>query len=171
MRDRFWVRIIFIVSGVILAVVAFLILGARPGGPDGHPGVSYLPHVNAALNGITSSLLLIAYVFIKRKKVRHHRNFMQAAFGTSALFLASYMVYHWFRSGPTSYGGQWPLLYYSVLVTHIILAAVILPLALVTLYRGWTLQVAKHRSIARITLPLWLYVSLSGIVVYLMLYS
>lgn len=151
--------------------MAFLILGPRPKGLNGTLDVSFLPTVNATLNAITALLLIVAYTFIKRKKILYHRRTMLSAFGTSALFLVTYITYHWFKSGPTPYTGTLTLVYYPVLISHIVLAALILPLAMVTLYRGWNLQVFKHRRIARITLPLWLYVCLSGIAVYIILYS
>ena len=95
---------------------------------------------------------------------------MLGAFATSTFFLITYVIYHWFKSGPTEYMGEWETLYFFVLITHILLAAIILPLAMLTLYRGWTMNIAKHRKIAKITLPLWLYVSITGVIVYLMLY-
>ena len=95
---------------------------------------------------------------------------MLTAFGTSVLFLVTYVVYHWFKSGPAHYSGEWQALYFFILLTHIILAVIILPLAMVTLYRGWTMNVGKHRQIAKITLPIWLYVSVTGVLVYVMLY-
>jgi putative membrane protein len=168
--DKFWFRIIYIVSVVVSAAIAFLILGPRPEGLEGKVDVSQLPLVNATLNGITSVLLIIAYVFIKQKKVERHKTVMLTAFGTSSMFLVSYIIYHWFKSGPKLYVGDWAQLYYFILITHIILAAIIVPLALITLYRGWNYQVAKHRKIAKITFPLWLYVSVTGVLIYLMLY-
>lgn len=169
-RDSFWLRIITILSAVIAGAVAFLILGPRPEGLKGTLNVSFLPTVNAAINAATAFLLSLAYFFIRRKKVAYHRRTMLTAFGASALFLISYVTYHWFKSGPTPYTGTLSQVYFPVLISHIILAAMILPLAMVTLYRGWNLQVSKHRRIARVTLPLWLYVCLSGIAVYIMLY-
>jgi len=96
---------------------------------------------------------------------------MLTAFGTSAGFLVTYVLYHWFKSGPQLYTGDFTTVYYVILISHIILAIIILPMALMTLYRGWTDQLAKHRKIAIITLPIWLYVSVTGVVVYYMLYS
>lgn len=96
---------------------------------------------------------------------------MLAAFGTSSAFLVSYVIYHWFKAGPRRYEGPYVGLYYVVLISHIILAMGVLPLALTTLYRGWTRQDARHRTIARITLPIWLYVSVTGVIIYLMLYG
>jgi len=95
---------------------------------------------------------------------------MLTAFGASSLFLVSYVIYHWFKSGPKLYTGEFTTIYYFILLTHIVLAIIIIPMALFTLYRGWSNQLNKHRKIARITLPIWLYVSISGVIIYLMLY-
>jgi putative membrane protein len=95
---------------------------------------------------------------------------MLTAFGTSSTFLVSYVIYHWFKAGPKQYTGDFTEIYYFILITHIILAVIIIPLALITLYRGWTDNIGKHRRIARITLPIWLYVSVTGVVIYRMLY-
>ena len=169
-RDRFWIRIIAIVSMVVAAAICFLILGPRPEGVRGSLDVSFLPTVNASLNTLTALLLVTGYALIRRKQVDRHRNAMLAAFGSSTLFLASYLVYHWFQSAPVLYSGAWKGAYYFILLTHIVLAAAILPLALLTLYRGWNRQITRHRRIARITLPLWLYVSVTGVLIYWMLY-
>ena len=169
-QDSFWLRIIYIVSLIISATVAFLILGPRPVGIEGALDVSKLPLVNASLNGMTTILLIIGYILIRKKKRQQHKNIMLTAFGTSAAFLVSYVIYHWFKSGPKQYTGAFPEIYFFILITHIILAAIIIPLALITLYRGWSDQLKKHRKIARITLPLWLYVSVTGVVIYWMLY-
>ena len=169
-KDRFWTRIIYIVSGVISLVVAFLILGPRPEGMEGSVDVSMLPFVNAVLNGTTTLLLICGYILIRQKKREMHRYVMLTAFGSSTLFLVSYVIYHWFKSGPKTYLGDFKTLYYITLFTHIVLAAIIIPLALFTLYRGWVSQLKRHRKIARITLPIWLYVSGTGVVIYLMLY-
>ena len=169
-QDSFWLRIIYIVSIIISATVAFLILGPRPVGIEGALDVSKLPLLNASLNGMTTILLVIGYILIRKKKRQQHKNIMLTAFGTSAAFLVSYVIYHWFKSGPKQYTGAFPEIYYFILITHIILAAIIIPLALITLYRGWSDQLKKHRKIAKITLPLWLYVSVTGVVIYLMLY-
>ena len=169
-QDSFWLRIIYIVSLIISATVAFLILGPRPVGIEGALDVSKLPLLNASLNGMTTILLVIGYILIRKKKRQQHKNIMLTAFGTSAAFLVSYVIYHWFKSGPKQYTGAFPEIYFFILITHIILAAIIIPLALITLYRGWSDQLKKHRKIAKITLPLWLYVSVTGVVIYLMLY-
>jgi putative membrane protein len=168
-RDGFWLRIIYIVSALVCAAVAFLILGPRPSGGGGLD-VSALPLVNASLNGVTTVLLVVAFVLIKQRRIAAHRNVMLGAFATSAAFLVTYVIYHWFKSGPKAYTGAFRGLYLGILASHILLAALILPLALVTLYRGWVDQRAKHRKLAKVTLPLWLYVSVTGVAIYAMLY-
>lgn len=169
-QDNFWLRIIYIFSIIISAAVAFLILGPRPEGFESTLDVSGLPLVNATLNGITAILLLVGYILIRQKKRQQHKNVMLTAFGTSGAFLVSYIIYHWFKAGPKQYTGDFSEIYLFILLTHIVLAAIIIPLALVTLYRGWTDDIAKHRKIAKVTLPLWLYVSVTGVVIYWMLY-
>jgi len=169
-KDNFWVNIIYIVSVVISAAVAFLILGPRPEGVNGALDVTILPTVNASLNAITTVLLIVGYILIVKRKRSLHKNTMLIAFGTSGAFLVSYIIYHWFKAGPKSYTGDFTSLYYFILISHIILAALIVPLALLTLYRGWTDNLSKHRKIAKITLPLWLYVSVTGVMIYYMLY-
>ncbi len=130
-----------------------------------------LPALNATLNGISAVLLVIAFVFIKRGNVTWHRRTMLTAFGTSALFLTSYLIYH-ANIGSKPYGGTGAMrtLYFAILIPHILLAATVLPLALITLSRGLKMDVARHRKIAKITLPIWLYVSVTGVIVYAMLY-
>jgi len=168
--DKFWLRIIYIFSIVITLVIAFLILGPRPDGMETVLDVSALPHVNALLNTASTLLLLLALWFIKHNDILRHKMAMLSAFGTSALFLISYVIYHWFKAGPKTYAGDFTTIYYFILLTHIVLAVCIIPLALITLYRGWNMQKAKHRKIARFTYPIWLYVSLTGVVIYMMLY-
>ncbi|MEE3303176.1 MAG: DUF420 domain-containing protein [Candidatus Neomarinimicrobiota bacterium] len=169
-KDNFWIKIIYIVSIIISGAVAFLILGPRPDGINGSLDVSVLPTVNASLNALTTALLVLGYILIIQKKRRLHKNVMLVSFATSAAFLVSYIIYHWFKAGPKQYLGDYTLIYYIILLTHIILATIIIPLALLTLYRGWTDNLVLHRKIAKITLPLWLYVSVTGVVIYFMLY-
>ncbi len=130
----------------------------------------HLPTLNAILNGSAAILLIVAFYFIKQKNVKYHRRVMLSAFSVSTLFMISYITYHYQSVAPTEYQGNFPKFYYLILITHIFLAASIIPLALVTLYRGWNMIVDKHRNIARITLPIWLYVSVTGVIIYLMLY-
>lgn len=169
-RDGFWMRIILIVSALLAAAVAFLILGPRPEGMRGAIDVSMLPTVNASLNGLATLLLVVGGVLAKRRRLEAHRQVMLGAFAASGAFLVSYVIYHWFKEAPRPYTGELRGLYLTILLSHIALAAAILPLALTTLYRGWRDQRAKHRRIAKITWPLWLYVSVTGVVIYLMLY-
>ena len=169
-NESFWMRIIYTVSVVITLAVAFLILGPRPEGMEGLLDVSALPLVNALLNLISTILLVLALWFVKRKKIEEHKKTMIVTFGTSSLFLVSYVIYHWFKAGPKLYAGEFITIYYFILISHILLAIFIIPLALITLYRGWNMEVAKHRKIAKITYPIWLYVSVTGVMIYLMLY-
>ena len=133
--------------------------------------VSDLPLLNATLNGIATILLVLAYIFIRRRLVRAHRATMLAAFATSVLFLVSYVIYH-VNAGSRPFHGQGPIrtVYFTILISHVVLAAAIPPLAIVTLWRGLAGRFAPHVAIARWTLPLWLYVSITGIIVYWMLY-
>jgi putative membrane protein len=133
--------------------------------------VADLPTVNALLNGASTILLLVAYYWIRSGHIERHRRTMLGAFCTSALFLISYVVYHaQAGSKPFPGTGMARTVYFAILIPHVILAAAVLPLALVTLRRGLRRQDAAHRRIARVTLPIWLFVSASGVVVYLMLY-
>ena len=133
--------------------------------------VSDLPTLNAALNATCFVLLTIGYTLIRRGRVTQHRAVMIAAFGTSVIFLASYLIYH-AQVGSKPFQGQGPIryLYFTILLTHTILAAAIVPLVLLTLSRGLKRRDDKHRAIARWTLPIWMYVSVTGVIVYLMLY-
>jgi uncharacterized membrane protein YozB (DUF420 family) len=131
-----------------------------------------LPAVNAALNATSGIFLFIGYVLIKRRHIDAHRNAMLAAFASSTLFLVSYLVYH-YHAGSRSFPGQGGirLVYFAILISHVILAAAILPLAITTLSRGLRGQYGKHVRVARWTFPMWMYVSVTGVIVYLMLYQ
>jgi uncharacterized membrane protein YozB (DUF420 family) len=134
--------------------------------------ISDLPAVNAALNATAATLLVIGYTLIRRGRIRQHRAVMLAAFATSTLFLISYLVYH-AHAGSRPFPGRGPIrgVYFTILITHIILAAAILPMALITLSRALSQKFDRHKAIARWTLPIWLYVSVTGVIVYLMLYQ
>ncbi len=137
-----------------------------------------LPAVNASLNGLSAVFLTAGFVFIRRKNKIAHRNCMIAAFVTSIVFLACYLAYHGYlavvlREGPTQFlHPQWfrPI-YLAILISHSILAAVIVPMVLVTLYRAKKERFELHKKIARWTWPLWMYVSVTGVLVYLLLYQ
>lgn len=133
--------------------------------------VSYLPTLNAALNSASALLLVAGYLCIRNQKVLAHKLSMLSAFTTSALFLVSYLIYH-FQVGSVPFQGQGWIrrLYFTILISHTILAAAIVPLVLLTLVRALKGNFDRHKRIARWTLPLWLYVSVTGVVVYWMLY-
>jgi uncharacterized membrane protein YozB (DUF420 family) len=133
--------------------------------------ISDLATLNATLNALSGLCLLCGYVFIRRGRIQQHKRCMLAAFFSSTLFLISYVVYH-ANAGSRPFTGVGPirLVYFTILLTHVILAALILPLAIVTLRRGLTARFDQHKRIARWTLPLWLYVSVTGVIIYVMLY-
>lgn len=134
--------------------------------------VSDLPALNATLNATAATLLVYGYVLIRRREFEKHRRVMLAAFGVSALFLVSYVVYH-ANAGSRPFPGRGPIrvVYFTILISHIVLAAAILPLALITVSRALRQRFDRHVPIARWTLPIWLYVSVTGVVVYWMLYQ
>ena len=133
--------------------------------------VTDLPAVNATLNATSAVLLLFAYAAIRRHDVQRHRTLMLATAATSAVFLVCYLVYH-AHVGSVKFTGTGPVrtLYFSILLTHTVLAAVIVPMVLRTLYLGLKRRDERHRRLARWTFPLWLYVSVTGVVIYAMLY-
>jgi len=134
--------------------------------------VTDLPALNAALNTVSFVLLVTGYVFIRRGDQRRHRACMIGALAVSGLFLTSYVIYHLqVGSVPFTKTGWIRTVYFAVLIPHIILAAAIVPMVLVTVSRALSGRFDRHRAIARWTLPLWLYVSITGVVVYLMLYQ
>jgi uncharacterized membrane protein YozB (DUF420 family) len=131
-----------------------------------------LPAINAILNSTAAVLLVLGFVFIKQKKIAQHRACMLAAFAVSAVFLVCYLVHH-AQVGSVPFRGSAALrpVYYAILVPHVLLAMAVVPMALVTISRGLKGNVAKHKPLARVTLPVWLFVSVSGVAVYLMLYQ
>jgi uncharacterized membrane protein YozB (DUF420 family) len=131
----------------------------------------YLPTVNAALNALATVLLVTGYVLIRRRRERAHRKAMLAAFGVSVLFLVCYVVYH-AQAGSRRFEHTGPVrpVYYTILLTHVVLAAAVPVLAGVTIYLGYRDRRAAHRRVARWTFPIWLYVSVTGVVIYAMLY-
>ena len=167
-RDRWAMRVIAGVSLAVVGLVACLVM--RPGGTMA-PGVSMLPAVNATLNGTAAVLLTAGWLNIRRRNVAAHRACMLAAFAASTLFLVSYVIYH-ARAASVPFTGQgWVRpVYFFILITHIVLATVIVPLALTTIYRALRGELWRHKRIARVTLPIWLYVSVTGVLVYLMLH-
>jgi uncharacterized membrane protein YozB (DUF420 family) len=133
--------------------------------------VADLPAVNATLNAVAATLLVVGYLQIRRGRRRLHRGLMLGAVATSALFLLSYVVYHaQAGSRPFTGTGTARLVYFSILVPHVLLAAAVVPLAAITLVRGLRRRDVAHRRIARVTFPIWMFVSVTGVLVYLMLY-
>jgi uncharacterized membrane protein YozB (DUF420 family) len=130
-----------------------------------------LPSVNAALNSLSGAFLTLGFLFIKSKNIKAHKACMLAAFVSSSLFLISYLVYH-YQVGSVPFKGQGAIrtLYFTILLTHTILAVVVVPVALITLLRALKENFPAHRRIARWTFPIWLYVSITGVLVYVMLY-
>jgi putative membrane protein len=164
--------LIYAIAIVVSALVAFIVL--NPGMLRlGRLDVSYAPPFHAFINGTVAVLLSAGYAAIRRRKIAVHRALMLSAFVLSTLFLISYVIYHTQKAEPVYFTGTGLVraVYLFILVTHIVLAAVIVPLALFTIVRAWRNQVAQHRRIARWTLPLWLYVAVTGVLVYVMLYA
>ena len=158
-------RGIYALSGVVFLAVAFLMWGPRPEGMAGSVDVSLLPWVNAGLNTATTLVLLAGFAAIRAGRVRLHKALMTTALGLSAVFLVVYVTYHWFSTGPARYTGDYRAFYLFVLATHIVLAAVILPLALTTWFRGWSGAIPGHKRMAPATLGLWLYVTVTGVMI------
>lgn len=131
---------------------------------------SFLPKLNAILNSLTFLSLIVALIAIKQKNIKRHKAFVLLALFWTSIFLVSYLLYH-FSTPSTKFGGEGIVkgIYLLILLTHIVLAAIIVPLALISIGRGLNMEVSKHRKIARWTMPIWLYVSSTGVVVYLMI--
>jgi uncharacterized membrane protein YozB (DUF420 family) len=134
--------------------------------------LSDLPALNATLNGISAAFLVTGFILIKQRRWRLHKRCMLGALASSTLFLISYVIYH-ANVGSRAFTGTGTvrIVYFAILITHVVLAATILPLALVTTARGLREQYGSHVKVARWTLPLWLYVSVTGVIIYLMLYQ
>jgi uncharacterized membrane protein YozB (DUF420 family) len=134
--------------------------------------VTDLPALNAALNATSAILLTSGYRFIRRRQIAAHKRCMLAACATSTLFLLSYLTYHYYVGSMPFRGQGWVRpLYFAILISHTILAAAIVPLVLITLFRAWKADFRKHARLARWTLPIWLYVSITGVMIYVMLYQ
>ncbi|HEY4116489.1 MAG TPA: DUF420 domain-containing protein [Byssovorax sp.] len=158
-----------LVSAAALAFIAWLLL-LRRGGSSGGSDLGFMPAVNASLNALAATLLVGGRAAIARKQVRIHKFAMVAAFAASALFFVGYAVYH-YAHGDSHYPGVGAIrvVYFTVLVTHIVLSAAVVPLALASLWFATRKRFTTHRKIARVTFPIWLYVSVTGVVIYFML--
>lgn len=167
-NDKKAKTLIFIVSVVVF--IAIVALGRVEIPIGGDFDVHVFARINAVINTIVSLLLIAAFVAVKRKNYLAHKRFMLAAIALSVLFLVSYICHH-LLAGNTSYGGEGTIryIYYFILITHIILAAVILPLILFTAYRALIAEWPQHKKLARITWPVWLYVSITGPLTYLLI--
>ncbi|WP_226390551.1 DUF420 domain-containing protein [Penaeicola halotolerans] len=167
--DKKYSRLIAIVSVLIPIVVAVLLFVPAKLSLSAE-WVYLLPKINAVINSLTSVLLILGFIFIKKKMINQHRAVMSSAFVLGALFLVSYVVYH--ASAPsTSFGGEGAIrtIYYVVLLSHILLAAIVVPFVLFAFYFALTQKIEKHKKIVKWTFPIWLYVSVTGVIVYLMI--
>ncbi len=169
MQQRNYTPVIVGLSIAVNALVAILFFLPKYEGME-HVDWTILPMLNAIFNSFTFVFLLMALFAVRQKNIVLHRRFIFAAFTTTALFLLSYVTYH-FMTESTPFGGVgWiRYVYFFFLLTHILLAIAIVPLALTSLARGLNMQVEKHRKIARWTMPIWLYVSATGVIVYVMI--
>lgn len=162
-----WIVILSIV--IPLVVAALFGVNLRDMGFDVAP-LTFLPPIYASLNAFTALLLIIGFLAITKNKIELHKKLMTTAIGCSALFLIMYVAYH-MTSNSTPYGGEGVMrtVYFFVLISHIILSIVIIPFVLITFVRAITNNIERHKKIAKITFPLWLYVAVSGVIVYLMI--
>lgn len=162
-----WIVILSIV--IPLTVAALFGVNLRKMGYDVEP-LTFLPPIYATVNGITAVLLIFALWAVKNKKIKLHQNLMKTAILCSVLFLVMYVAYH-MTSDSTKFGGEGVVkyVYYFILITHILLSIAVIPFVLVTYVRALAERFDKHRKIARITFPIWLYVAVSGVIVYLMI--
>jgi putative membrane protein len=184
MNDKFIFRFVAAVSVFVFVVVFVLSLKVIPKPAVMPSFMPLLPKLNAILNGACSVLLLISLYYIKKLNITMHKRINIVAFVFSSLFLVSYIIFHWLAP-ETRYGdidgdgilspaeiaaaGSVRYVYYVILITHIILAVVVLPLVLMSFYRGLQMQVEKHKKLVRWTFPIWLYVTVTGVIVYLMI--
>ena len=166
-------RVAFTMIGILTLVVVGLVGALMAGGGTQAAAldVAALPLANACLNTLSAGLLTAGWMFIRRRRIVAHVACMLSAFAVSTLFLLSYVTYH-YHAGSRPFAGQGWIrpVYFTLLITHVGLAAAIVPLALTTIYRAWRGTFARHVRIARWTLPLWLYVSVTGVLVYWLLY-
>lgn len=167
-NDKTAKLLIYFVS--IVVFITIVILGRVQVPTSGSFDIHIFARINACINSVVSILLVWALVAVKQRKYRLHRKLMLGSIVLSSLFLISYIFHHLF-AGDTTFGGQGAIryVYYTILITHIFLAAIVLPFILFTAYRGMIAEWPGHRRLARITWPVWLYVSVSGVLVYLLI--
>lgn len=165
--DRIVIPIIVVLSIAVPLVVAVLLLFPHQFSLELGIHRGTLPAFHALLNGTTALLLLLGLVLIRQRKISGHRAAMLTAFGLSAIFLISYVLSK-LNAEPIPFGGEgfWRGLYFFVLISHILLSIPVLPLAMLAIYRGWSNDLARHRKVVRWTFPIWLYVAVTGVLVY-----
>lgn len=170
MSDKIIFRFVLGISIFVFLVVVVLNRKLIPVTIDTPSFVYFLPKLNAIINGTCSALLLLSLYYIRQRNIAKHKKINVITFVLSALFLVSYITFHYFVK-ETTYGGQGILkyVYYFILITHIVLAAFVLPLILLSFHRGLQMQVQKHKKIVRWSFPIWLYVTVTGVIVYLMI--
>jgi putative membrane protein len=160
-----------VILSVIIPVVVAILFGVnlRELGYDIQP-LSFLPPIYASVNAVTALVLVLAFIAIQNKKITLHKRLMQLAVSLSLAFLLMYVAYH-MTSDSTKYGGEGFIkyFYYSILITHILMSIMVIPFVLITYVRAITNNIERHKKIAKITFPLWLYVAISGVVVYIMI--
>lgn len=166
--DRTFFLINAVLSTAAIAFIAFILL--RDASPSGTTDLSFLPTVNAVLNALSATCLVFGYVAIRRRAIHVHRVLMVTAFAFSAVFLVGYLTYHSVH-GDTPYTGTGAMrvVYFAVLISHIVLSISVVPLALTSFYFAYTEAFARHRRLNRVFLPIWLYVSVTGVVIYALL--
>ncbi|MFN4083175.1 MAG: DUF420 domain-containing protein [Bacteroidia bacterium] len=168
-QDKIVFRVVMALSFVVFIAVIILNRKILPT-PDELPSWTYfLPKLNAIINGTCSILLILSYYFIRKKDIETHKKINLVAFILSALFLVSYVVFHWLAPETRYPENSTRMIYLVILVSHIVLAAIVLPLVLLSFYRGLQMQVELHKKIVKIAFPIWLYVTITGVIVYLMI--
>ena len=162
-KYRLWIWGVSVVIPIVVAILFTIRI------PNVAP-LSFLPPIYATINGITALLLIVAYFAIKRKNIVLHEQLMKTAIGLSLIFLVMYVAYH-MTSDPTPYGGEGFIkyVYYFILISHILLSIGIIPMVLITYVRALSNLFFKHKKIARYTFPIWLYIAITGVIVYLMI--
>jgi putative membrane protein len=164
-QKNFVYTLLFVLSMLITAFLVWFIY-FKPAATTTAAWVVNLPFVNATLNSISAMLLVAGYIFIKKKDEKNHIRCMSSALVTSALFLVSYLLYHHYH-GDTKFIAQGSIryFYFTILITHIILSVAMLPMILITLWNAFTSNLVKHKFWAKLTLPIWLYVSVTGVII------
>ena len=170
LSDKFIFRFVTGISIFVLLVVVILNRKIIPVTIDTPSFVYFLPKLNAMINGTCSILLLSSLYFIKKKDIQTHKRLNLITFSLSSLFLVSYILFHYFVK-ETHYGGEGTIkgIYYFILITHIVLAAGVLPLILLSFHRGLQMDIIRHRKLVKWAFPIWLYVTVTGVIVYLMI--